>query len=136
MSQNDKLSQKAREAAQNSYSPYSKFRVGAALETSSGKIYTGCNVENSSYGLTCCAERNALAAAIVAGERLFKKIAIYVDHDEKLFAPCGACRQVLSEFSPNLQVEFFNNISSRAVNLSELFPNAFKLDPTGDCSSQ
>ena len=89
----------AREAAEKSYSPYSDFKVGAALKCADGSIYCGTNVENRSYGLTICAERSAIFAAISAGKRRFDSIAIYSPNSEHPLPPCGACRQVLSEFS-------------------------------------
>jgi len=92
------LMKKAKEAAEFAYVPYSGFKVGAALKTTSGKIFTGCNVENSSYGLTNCAERTAVFKAVSEGEKEFSEIAVYVD-SEILFTPCGACRQVLNEFN-------------------------------------
>src|SRR5262245_4652351 len=87
---------KARAARRSAYAPYSKFRVGAALLSASGKLFTGCNVENASYGLTICAERNAVFAAVAAGERRFKVIAIAARVSGTL-RPCGACLQVLAE---------------------------------------
>ena len=92
-----KLYHRAREVARNSYSPYSRFRVGAALLTSSGKIYVGTNVENASYGLTICAERVAISTAVAAGERKFEVMVIYCE-GEKPVSPCGACRQFMAEF--------------------------------------
>jgi cytidine deaminase len=86
-----------------SYSPYSNFAVGAALEASSGKIFAGTNIENVSFGLTLCAERAALAAAITAGQRNFGVLVLVADSDEPV-APCGACRQVLAEFNPALRI--------------------------------
>lgn len=92
------LIQRAVDAKKTSYSPYSKFRVGASLLTSDGEIFSGCNVENASYGLAICAERNAVFQAAFAGKR--KIIAVAVTSDEKSFlTPCGACRQVISEFA-------------------------------------
>ncbi|MDP8211153.1 MAG: cytidine deaminase, partial [Candidatus Stygibacter australis] len=97
------LAEAAEKAALKAYSPYSGFKVGAAIMTESGEIFTGCNVENSSYGLTVCAERIALFNAITAGYQKFSEIVIYTD-TEKAFYPCGACRQVLAEFNPQLEV--------------------------------
>ena len=91
------LINKAKEAKKYAYDPYSKFEVGAALETESGKIYTGCNVENSSFGLSMCAERVAIFKAVSDGETKFKRIAIVADTKDPV-SPCGACRQVMSEF--------------------------------------
>ncbi len=88
----------ARQAAQKAYAPYSRFPVGAALETTDGRIITGCNVENSSYGLTLCAERTAIAAAISQGVRSFQRLAIVAPRSITPPLPCGACRQVLAEF--------------------------------------
>jgi len=88
----------ASEAAKASYSPYSKFRVGAAIVAENGTIFTGTNVENRSFGLTICAERSALVAAVAAGQRKFKAIAIATPDSSYPVSPCGACRQVLSEF--------------------------------------
>ena len=89
----------AKEAAENAYAPYSKFRVGAAVRCKDGQLIKGCNMENASYGLTTCAERNALAAAIVQGKREFDGIVVYTPL-KSLTAPCGACRQVIAEFMP------------------------------------
>lgn len=93
----------ARLARQNAYSPYSRFAVGAALRTKSGRVFTGCNVENLSFGLTICAERVAVGAAVAAGEREFDALAVVADSREPV-TPCGACRQVLAEFSTTLPV--------------------------------
>ncbi|MDB6126340.1 MAG: cytidine deaminase, partial [Verrucomicrobia bacterium] len=95
-----KLERAARAAAKGSYSPYSKFRVGAALLAGSGKIYTGANVENASYGLCNCAERTALFTAVAAGERHVEAVAVYTPTTTPT-PPCGACRQVLNEFGPS-----------------------------------
>ena len=97
------LIQQARAAREQAYAPYSKFPVGAALLTSTGRVFSGCNVENLSFGLTICAERNAVFAAIAAGERKFTKIAIVSDSKTPI-SPCGACRQVLAEFGLDLGV--------------------------------
>jgi cytidine deaminase len=84
-------------ARKNAYIPYSHFAVGAAVRTDEGKIYTGCNIENASYGLSMCAERNAIFAAVAAGERKLAALCVVADTEEPV-APCGACRQVLAEF--------------------------------------
>ncbi|MFH1513989.1 MAG: cytidine deaminase [bacterium] len=93
----------ARLAMENAYSPYSQVKVGAALLTKSGMIFSGCNIENGSFGLTVCAERTAVGNAITAGEKEFVAIAI-ANSTNRIFQPCGACRQVLSEFASNLKV--------------------------------
>ena len=112
---------KARSAA---YSPYSRFPVGAALETKSGQVFTGCNVENLSFGLTICAERNAVFAAVAAGERDFVRIVIVADSREPV-TPCGACRQVLAEFSEDLEVRCVNLQGNEFVaRLGDLLPRA------------
>jgi cytidine deaminase len=96
------LTNQARQAAQRAYAPYSKFSVGAAALFEDGVVILGCNVENASYGLTICAERNAIAAAIALGHRKLKAIVIYTP-TSKATAPCGACRQVLNEFGPDCE---------------------------------
>ena len=120
----DDLLAKAIETRVLAYAPYSNFAVGAALETRSGKVFTGCNVENLSFGLTCCAERNAVFAAVAAGEREFARIVIVADSREPV-TPCGACRQVLAEFSEDLEVRSVNlqgvEFSAR---IRELLPRA------------
>jgi len=107
------------------YAPYSKFLVGAALLSEDGRIFTGCNVENASYGLTICAERNAVFAAVAAGCRTFTHIVIATDTPQPT-PPCGACRQVLFEFSPNLIIGLATpaGLQSRYT-LGELLPGAF-----------
>ena len=90
-------------ARQRAHAPYSKYKVGAAIRTKRNKVHSGANVENASYGLTVCAERTAAFAAVNAGDTAFDAIAIVID-DEKLPTPCGACRQVMAEFAPDLRV--------------------------------
>ena len=103
---NANLIKLAQKAAQNAYAPYSNFKVGAALLCKSGNVYTGCNVENSSYGASNCAERTAVFKAVSEGERDFVKIAIVSERDGLTF-PCGICRQVLSEFMPEGSIVLF-----------------------------
>jgi cytidine deaminase len=115
----------AKEAMMNAYVPYSKFRVGAALLTDNDEIYTGCNIENASFGGTNCAERTALFKAVSEGHRKFKAIAIISDSDNYTY-PCGICRQVLSEFSNNLELIIANNKEEYRVHtLNEILPYAF-----------
>ncbi|MCD6384650.1 cytidine deaminase [Candidatus Sumerlaeota bacterium] len=123
----EKLIAEAKAARENAYAPYSNFKVGAALLTEGGKIFSGCNVENASLGLTLCAERNAVGAAILAGERQFKAIAIVTD-DEPPATPCGACRQVLAEFSQELEIITVNLEGHRLdFFLSDLIPHLYEL---------
>lgn len=122
----DILMEQARKAADQAYAPYSGFRVGAALLCEDGTVFTGCNVENSSYSLTICAERNAVFQAVSQGRRNFLALAIYVDDDE-IFPPCGACRQVLAEFNPRLQILYANRLGSILSDLETLLPQAFIL---------
>ena len=108
----------------SAYAPYSHFAVGAALETKSGKVFCGCNVENLSFGLTCCAERNAVFAAVAAGETEFARIVMVADSQEPV-TPCGACRQVLAEFADDLEVRSVNLQGvAYSANLRELLPRA------------
>jgi len=122
------LLQIAQEAAKQAYAPYSGYHVGAALQCLDGSVITGCNVENSSYSLTLCAERNAVFKAISEGKRDYVSIAIYVEA-EQLFPPCGACRQVMYEFNPQLRVIYANRYETIVTSLSELLPGAFTLRP-------
>lgn len=114
----------ARKARQNAYAPYSHFAVGAALLAESGRVYTGCNIENASYGLTCCAERNAIFAAVGAGERRFKMLAVAADSPEPV-APCGACRQVIAEFGIPLVVMGNLKEATKTMTAEELLPYGF-----------
>ena len=114
------------DASKHSHSPFSHFKVGAALLTNDGKIYTGCNIENASYGLTICAERTAIFKAMSEGEREFSAITIFADTKENLISPCGACRQIISEFCPNAQVILCNRDRDyKIMTPSELLPFAF-----------
>ena len=121
------LCKAALEARENSYSPYSGCRVGAALLADSGKVYLGANVENAAFSPTICAERSAFAAAVSAGERSF--FAIAVTGGEKAFPPCGVCRQVMSEFcSPDFKIYVVAGDECREYTLGELLPEAFSLE--------
>lgn len=124
----DKLLEQAVKARKNSYSPYSKFAVGAALEAEDGTVITGTNVENASYGLSICAERSALVKAVSEGKRKFKRLAIVTDTPEPA-APCGMCRQMLIEFAPDLELILANlRGQTETIRLSKLLPKAFRLD--------
>ena len=112
-------------ARERAYAPYSKYKVGAAVRTKRNKIHSGANVENVSYGLTVCAERTAAFAAVNAGDKEFDAIAIVID-DDRLPTPCGACRQVLAEFSPTMRVILATTGGLRkATTLRELLPEPF-----------
>mmetsp|Transcript_17926 Transcript_17926/g.29440 ORF Transcript_17926/g.29440 Transcript_17926/m.29440 type:complete len:174 (+) Transcript_17926:37-558(+) len=124
-SYNKELVALAVQAKSRAYAPYSEFYVGAALEASSGKVYTGCNIENSSYPLSLCAERCAIAKAVSEGERHFRSIYIATDLEHEFAGPCGGCRQVLSEFG-NFSVFLIKpDLSVRKHTVSELMPHAF-----------
>ncbi len=117
----------ARQAQQKAYSPYSEFKVGAALLTNNGDVYTGANIENSSYGLTVCAERMAVFKAVLDGVKDFQSIAITGSGDGYIY-PCGACLQVLAEFSPGVRVIVSNDKDEfKEYNLKELLPQIFSL---------
>ena len=120
------LQQAAKQAAAQAYAPYSKFPVGVAVLADSGKIYTGCNVENASYGGTVCAERNAIGAAVVAGERKFSALLVYTPQ-AMLTPPCGICRQVIAEFfNPDAPIASCNHLQQQQDwTLGELLPAAF-----------
>ncbi|HUK14647.1 MAG TPA: cytidine deaminase [Thermoanaerobaculaceae bacterium] len=121
----DRLLAAAREAQKHAYAPYSRFPVGAAVLAEDGRVFAGCNVENSSFGLTICAERNAVGAAVAAGAR---PIAVAVVANGTAVSPCGACRQVLAEFAPAMPVLLAaaNDGSHQATTLDALLPQAFR----------
>lgn len=124
--------EKAKEAMKNAYAPYSEFCVGAAIKTADGKIFSGCNVENASFGASICAERTAAVKAVSEGCRNFKEIAI-VSSANTLTPPCGICRQFLSEFmdSDAVIVEYCINNNNPVIKtyiLSEVFPDSFCLE--------
>ncbi len=116
------LAAAAARAKRRAYAVYSNFRVGAALLTDDGRVYEGCNVENASYGLTICAERNSVFQAVADGKNRFRAIAIASD-DDGFITPCGACRQVLAEFAPRLEIILTNKKGrKKVIMLDELFP--------------
>jgi cytidine deaminase len=120
-----KLKAAAINASKQAYAPYSKFKVGAAILTSSGKIISGCNVENASYGLCMCAERNAINSMVASGERRLNCVVVYTP-TQKATAPCGACRQVISEFGS--QVRVISVCKSKQIidtSIKSLLPEAF-----------
>jgi len=118
------LIEAAREAARHTYSPYSRFPVGAALLCGDGTVITGANVENRSFGLTNCAERSALFAAVSQGKRDFRAIAVFCPQSEVPVSPCGACRQALSELCPNDMPVYYAGRDGRAATttIGELLP--------------
>lgn len=126
------LVERAKQAAQNAYCPYSNFHVGAALLTGDGSIYTGCNVENSSYGATICAERTAAVKAVSEGCRHFTAVAVVGYHESEssmtFCMPCGICRQFLSEFAQtdDFDIAVTDNRDVRIYKCSELLPEAFQ----------
>ncbi len=120
----DELIALAAETMEQAYAPYSRFPVGAALEAVDGRVFTGCNVENASFPLTVCAERVALGAAVSAGAREFRRVAIVTRSTEPA-SPCGACRQVLAEFAPELEVISASGSRRRTWSLADLLPARF-----------
>jgi cytidine deaminase len=121
----DPLVAAAIEVRLNAHAPFSKFQVGAAVEDESGVIHTGCNVENATYGLTVCAERNAIFKGISSGAKRFRRVAVAADTDD-LTPPCGACRQILWEFCGDVDVVLSNlKGKTETVRLGNLFPRAF-----------
>jgi cytidine deaminase len=123
MADMSELLDKARQAAKASYCPYSHFRVGAALLCKDGTVFTGTNVENRSYGLTNCAERSAIFKAVSAGKKEFQAMAVYTPDSAEAVAPCGACRQVLSEFvSGSFPVTFAGRDGRVDSTIGQLYP--------------
>ncbi len=121
----DPLLNAALAVREHAHAPFSKFKVGAALEDSDGRIHTGCNVENATYGLTLCAERVAVFKAISEGARLFRRVAIAADTDD-LTPPCGACRQILWEFCGDIEIVMLNpRGKTETYQLKDLFPKPF-----------
>ncbi len=118
----------AREVRQRAYAPYSRFLVGAAIEARSGATFTGCNVENATYGATICAERAAVVQMVAAGEREITRVAVYTEGAE-LAMPCGICRQVLAEFGREVTIVAAGPRAWRVLTLGELFPEPFRLSP-------
>lgn len=116
----------AKKAMENAYAPYSKFKVGAALLAENGKVYTGCNIENSSFGATNCAERTAIFKAISEGERNFVKMAI-VSSEDIFTYPCGICRQVISELAGQIELIFEKNGEILVLSVNDVLPYQFKL---------
>jgi len=123
----EKLIAEAKKASTAAYAPYSGFQVGAAILTERGKIYTGCNVENISYGATICAERTAAVKAVSEGEKRFVAVAVYADTEDFLY-PCGICGQFLTEFAaPDMKIYACNNKGGFEENtLKDVMPHAFK----------
>lgn len=123
---NEELIQRAKNATAHAYAPYSQFYVGAALLTTDGKLYTGCNIENASYGATNCAERTAIFKAISEGERSFEKIAVVAKNGSTAY-PCGMCLQVMSEFMPEVTILLEEKGHIVSYQLKELLPKGFSL---------
>ncbi len=124
--EDQELIELARKAREFSYSPYSKFKVGAALITHEGKVYSGCNIENASFGITNCAERTAIFKAVSEGAREIDTIAIIADSDGPC-SPCGACRQAMAEFKVKRVIMANLKGEVKAVSLAELLPYSFAL---------
>lgn len=121
----ESLIDEARAVSEKAYAPYSAFHVGAALLAEDGSVHVGCNVENASYGLTVCAERSAVASAVAQGVKRFRAVAIVTD-GERPIGPCGACRQVLAEFAPDLVVVSEAGGLRKQWTLGELLPEPFQ----------
>lgn len=127
------LLEQARWAARNAYEPYSGMRVGAVIVSGGGRMFTGCNIENASYGLSICAERVAMFKAVSEGERDFSELAVVAEAEsgEQDAAPCGACRQALQEFSPELKITYRYGGAYVTRRLSELLAEPFTSGASG-----
>lgn len=127
MKQSTHLATLARETLRNAYAPYSGYRVGAAVETESGEVFTGCNVENASYGLTICAERIAVAKAVSEGHTRFRRLVVATEAN-RAAPPCGACRQFVAEFGDEVVVCSVSSSEKRSWQLKDLIPDTFTAD--------
>lgn len=123
------LIEQAKRARELAYTPYSKFKVGAAISTTNGNIYTGCNIENAAYPVSCCAERIAIYNALSAGEKSFSEMAVVADTDGAI-SPCGSCRQVMAEFFDKNIPIYLTNLQedTKTVTIEELLPFSFQQD--------
>lgn len=130
MTADPRLLEAAQAAFKQAYAPYSRFRVGAALRSKSGRIFFGANVENASYGLTRCAEQSAVQALVSAGERQFDELVVY-SHASPPASPCGACRQILFEFAPEAHVTCINAEGETITGtVADFLPHGFRLEVT------
>jgi cytidine deaminase len=124
----DRLLRAATKAMKNAYAPFSEFRVGAAILTSKGDVFVGCNVENASYGMTNCAERTAIFSAVAAKGPKLEVVAVAVTNAQGVAcSPCGACRQVIYEFGPDAVIFYEGNEGSKRSHITELLPEGFRL---------
>jgi cytidine deaminase len=125
--QKKKLLQTAKKATKKAYAPYSKFRVGAAILLSNGKVFSGCNVENASYGMTNCAERTAIFSAVAQfGPKIEIRAVAVVNERDVPCSPCGACRQVIYEFGPDATIFFQGGAGLKQAHITELLPEGFR----------